>query len=265
MDKLESIYAVKIARLHGAPVYIVSDRDSQFTFKFWTRLQKALSTKLNFSIGFHPQTDGQLERTIQTLEEFSYNNNYQASIEMALYEALYSRKCRTSVAQNRQKSYTDKRRRELEFEVGDKVFIRIPPWKWVLRFRKCGKLSPRYIGPYEIVECIGPLAYRLALPTELSRIHNVFHVSMLRKYIDDPSHVSGVINQLVKFGKIIRLYLGIKYAHNQLLEKLTGTNRGLIFIAVDTGSCVQSSGLRSTKLGADDKLILSDIIKAMNG
>ena len=68
MDKLESIYVAEIVRLHGAPVYIVSDRDSQFTFKFWTRLQKALSTKLNFSIGFHPQTDGQLERTIQTLE-----------------------------------------------------------------------------------------------------------------------------------------------------------------------------------------------------
>ncbi|KAH9650259.1 chromo domain-containing protein [Citrus sinensis] len=140
---------------------------------------------------------------------------------MAPYEALYGRKCRTPVcwdevgerklfgpelvqntsekiqlirerlkaAQSRQKSYADKRRRELEFEVGDKVFIRISPWKGVLRFGKRGKLSPRYIGPYEIVERIGPLAYRLALPPELSRIHDVFHVSMLRKYVYDPSHV----------------------------------------------------------------------------
>ncbi|KAH9671308.1 Endonuclease [Citrus sinensis] len=88
-----------------------------------------------------------------------------------------------------QKSYANKRRRELEFEVGDKVFIRISPWKGVLQFGKRGKLSPRYIGPYEIVECIGRLAYRLALPPELSRIHDVFHVSMLPKYVYDPSHV----------------------------------------------------------------------------
>ena len=73
--------------------------------------------------------------------------------------------------------------------MGDKVFIQISLWKGVLRFGKRGKLSPRYIGPYETVEHIGPLAYRLTLPLELSRIHNVFHVSMLRKYVYDPSHV----------------------------------------------------------------------------
>ena len=140
---------------------------------------------------------------------------------MAPYEALYGRKCRTpvcwdevgerklfgpklvqntnekiqlirkilKVAQNSQKSYVDKHRRELEFEVGDKVFIWISPRKRVLRFGKRGKLSPRYIGPYEIVERIGPLAYRLALPPELSRIHDVFHVSMLQTYVYDLSHV----------------------------------------------------------------------------
>ncbi|KAH9657944.1 Endonuclease [Citrus sinensis] len=242
IDKLGNIFMAEIVRLHGAPVSIVSDRDSRCTSKFWTSLQRALGTKLNFSTTFHPQTDGQSDRTIQTLEdmlracvlefkgswdiylplmEFAYNNSYQASIEMAPYEVLYGRKCRTPVcwdevggwklfgrelvqntnekkqlirerlkaAQNRQKSYVDKRRRELEFEEGDKVFIRISPWKAVLRFGKRGKLSPRYIGPYEIVERIGPLAYQLALPPELSRIHNVFHVSMLRKYVYDHSHV----------------------------------------------------------------------------
>lgn len=156
-----------------------------------------------------------------SLMEFAYNNSYQASIDMTPYEFLYGRRCRTPLcwdevgerklskpeliqdtsdklevvrkrlkaAQDRQKSYADKRRRDLEFAVGDWVFLRVSPWKGVLRFKKKGKLSPRYIGPYEITERIGPTAYRLALPPELSRIHNVFHVSMLRKYIADPSHV----------------------------------------------------------------------------
>ena len=90
-------------------------------------------------------------------------------------------------AQDRQKSYVDKRRKYLEFEVGDRVFLKLSPWKGVVRFGKRGKLSPRYIWPFEIVERLGPVAYRL--PEELSRVHNVFHISMLRKYIPDPSHV----------------------------------------------------------------------------
>ena len=153
--------------------------------------------------------------------EFAYNNSYQVSIGMAPYEALYGRKCRTPVcwdevgerklvgpeivqvtcdkikvirdrlkiAQDRQKSYANNRRRDLEFEVGDMVFLRISPWKGVLRFGKRGNLSPRYIGPYKIVERIGEVAYRLELPSYLDRIHDVFHVSMLRKYIPNPSHV----------------------------------------------------------------------------
>ena len=92
-------------------------------------------------------------------------------------------------AQDRQKSYVDNRRKDLEFEVGDMVFLKVTPWKRVIRFGKRGKLSPRYIGPYPIIERIGPVAYKLNLPDELSRIHNVFHMSMLRKYVYDPSHV----------------------------------------------------------------------------
>ncbi|XP_048228263.1 uncharacterized protein LOC125369536, partial [Ricinus communis] len=91
--------------------------------------------------------------------------------------------------QDRQKSYADLHRREMEYIVGDKVFLRVSPWKGILRFGKQGKLSPRYVGPYEIIERVGPLAYRLALPTELSSIHDVFHVSMLRRYRSDPSHI----------------------------------------------------------------------------
>ncbi|GKB98296.1 putative reverse transcriptase domain-containing protein [Tanacetum coccineum] len=175
------------------------------------------------STAFHPQTDRQSERTIQTLEdmlracvidfggnwdvhlplvEFSYNNSYHSSIRCALFEALYGRKCRSPVlwaeigessligpelvqettdkvvlikeklkaARDRQKSYADNRRKPLEFEVGDKVLLKVSPWKGVMRFGKKGKLAPRYVGPFEILERIDPVAYRLRLPKELSEI-----------------------------------------------------------------------------------------------
>ena len=93
------------------------------------------------------------------------------------------------IARDRQKINVNNRRRDLQFEIGDRVFLKISPWKGVLRFGKRGKLSPRYIGLYEIVSKVGPIAYRLKLPPELSRIHDTFHVSMLRKYIPDPSHL----------------------------------------------------------------------------
>ncbi|XP_070015847.1 uncharacterized protein [Nicotiana sylvestris] len=177
--------------------------------KFWQAFQKRLGTKVNLSTAFHPQTDGQAARTIQTLEdmmracvidfggnlddhlpliEFSYNNSYQASIGMAPYEALYGRRS-LKAAQSRQKSYSDKRHRELEFMVGDKVFLKVSPMKGVMRFGKKGKLRPRFIGPYEILEKKGNVAYKLALPVELSSVNPVFHVSMLRKYIHDESHI----------------------------------------------------------------------------
>ncbi|XP_043717614.1 uncharacterized protein LOC122665528 [Telopea speciosissima] len=96
---------------------------------------------------------------------------------------------RIKAAQSRQKSYADLKRKDHEFTIGDKVFLRVSPTKGVLRFGKKGKLSPRYIGPYEILARIGPMAYRLALPPSLVSVHDVFHIFMLRKYIADPTHV----------------------------------------------------------------------------
>ena len=98
------------------------------------------------------------------------------------------KKC-LKAAQDRQRSYVDKHRREMEYDVNEKVFLKVSPWKDIIRFGKQGKLSPRYIGPYEILERVGPLAYRLALPQELSQIHDVFHIFMLRRYRSDPSYV----------------------------------------------------------------------------
>ncbi|GJU41580.1 putative reverse transcriptase domain-containing protein, partial [Tanacetum coccineum] len=157
----------------------------------WQAFQKALGTRLDMSMAYHPQTDGQSKRTIQTLEdmlracvmdfggswythlpliEFSYNNCYHTSIKCAPFEAL-----------SRQKSYADKRCKPLEFQVGDRVLLKVSPWNEVVRFGKKGKLAPRYVGPFEIVERVGPVAYRLKLPQELSCVHDTFHVSNLKK------------------------------------------------------------------------------------
>ena len=103
---------------------------------------------------------------------------------------------RLLMAQSRQKNYADRRRRPLEFEVSDHVFLKVMPKKGVVRFGKQGKLAPRYIGPFEVLERVGTVAYRLALPPSLSSAHEVFHVSMLRKYTLDPAHV-------VDWGEII--------------------------------------------------------------
>ena len=96
---------------------------------------------------------------------------------------------RLKAVNDQQKSYADLKRKDIEYEVGDKVFLKVSPWRKVLRFRKKGKLSSRFISPYEVLERIRPVAYRLALPLELAKLHDVFHVSMLRKYRYDESHI----------------------------------------------------------------------------
>ncbi|XP_049365850.1 uncharacterized protein LOC125830721 [Solanum verrucosum] len=126
------------------------------------------------------------------LIEFAYNNSYQSSIGMPPYEALYGWKCQTPLCWSEvgeRKLLGPEIVLDIEYQVGDKVFLKVSPWKKIMRFGKKGKLSPRFIGPYEILERIRPVAYKLALPLELEKIHNVFHVFMLRRYRYDPSHV----------------------------------------------------------------------------
>ncbi|GJS23077.1 hypothetical protein Tco_0451709 [Tanacetum coccineum] len=242
IEKLAQLYLKEIVCKHGVPTSIISDRDSLFTSRFWKSLQEAMGTQLDMSTAYHPETDGQSERTIQTMEdmlracvidfgsswdrhlplvEFSYNNSYHASIKAAPFEALYGRKCRSPVcwsevgdsqltgpemvrettekivqiknrlltARSRQKSYADVRRKPMEFQVGDMVLLKVSPWKGVIRFGKRGKLSPRYIGPFKIIERIGPVAYKLELPDKLRGIHNTFHVSNLKKCLADENLV----------------------------------------------------------------------------
>nr|GEV66968.1 putative reverse transcriptase domain-containing protein [Tanacetum cinerariifolium] len=191
IEKLAQLYLKEIVCRHGVLVSIILDRDSLFTSRFWETLQKALGTQLNLSTTYHPEIDGQSERTIQALEdmlracainfgnswdrhlplvEFSYNNSYHASIKAAPFEALYGRK-------------------PMEFEVGDKVMLKVSPWKGIIRFRKRGKMSPRYIRPFEIIERIGPVAYKLELPEKLCGIHSTFHVYNLKKSLADENLV----------------------------------------------------------------------------
>ncbi|PKA54895.1 RNA-directed DNA polymerase like [Apostasia shenzhenica] len=204
--------------------------------------RKVMGMKLSFSTAYHPKTDGQSERTIQTREdmlkacamdfgenwkkylplvEFLYNISYHTSIRMALYEALYGRKCRSPLywdevgerrmlgpeiikvtlqkikiirerlfaAQSRQKAYADTRRQDICFESGERVFLKVSPRKGIYRFGIKGKLKPKYIGPFEIIRQVGETTYELASPPKLAGIHNIFHISSLRKYVADPNHV----------------------------------------------------------------------------
>ncbi|KAH0633271.1 hypothetical protein KY284_036057 [Solanum tuberosum] len=208
------MYLREMVKLHGVLLSISSDRGTQFASQFWKSFQKGLGTKVKLSTTFHPQTDGQAERTIQNLEvmlracviyfkgnwddhlplmEFAYYNSYHSSISMAPFEALYGRRCRSPIgwfevgevalidpelvdeaiekvrlirerlkmAQSRPKSYVNVRRRDLEFDVHDRVYLKISPMKGIMRFGKKGKLSPWYVGPYQILRRIGKVAYEL--------------------------------------------------------------------------------------------------------
>ncbi|TYK04999.1 ty3-gypsy retrotransposon protein [Cucumis melo var. makuwa] len=174
-SKWGQLYIIEVVRLHGVPEYIISDRDARFTSKFWKGLQLALGMR---ELGL----------------SFAFKSSPIITVIMLLLAWHRLRLCmkiraRVLTVQSRYESYIDERRKDLEFDVGDMVFQKVAPTKGVLRFKKKGKLSPRFVGPFEILEQIGPVAYHLALPSIFSTVHDVFHVSMLRKYIADPTHV----------------------------------------------------------------------------
>ncbi|XP_062094014.1 uncharacterized protein LOC133800050 [Humulus lupulus] len=124
-------------------------------------------------------------------DEFGESKLLGPDVVQRTNEAIQKIRAPMVTAQSRQKSYANLRRRHVEFEVGDHVFLRVTPRKGIAvkRFGKKGKSSPRFVDPLEILDKVGNVAYRVALPPSLAGVHNVFHMSQLRKYVSDPSHV----------------------------------------------------------------------------
>ncbi|GJT71916.1 putative reverse transcriptase domain-containing protein [Tanacetum coccineum] len=206
MDRLARLYLNEIVARHGVQILIISDRDCRFTSRFWQSIEHVLDFEGSWDVHL-------------LLVEFLYYNSYHASVRCAPFEALYGRKChspimwaevgegqligpelvqettekisqikdRRKAARDRQKSYADKRRKPLEFGVGDYVFLKVSPWKGVVRFGKKRKLAPIFVGPFEIIEKVGLVAYRLDVPEELNGVHDTFHVLNLKKCLGDPT------------------------------------------------------------------------------
>nr|GEV31435.1 reverse transcriptase domain-containing protein [Tanacetum cinerariifolium] len=189
-DRFAKLYLNKIVARHGEPISIISDRYSRFTSRFWQSIQEALGTHLDMSTAYHPQTDGQSEHTIQTLEDMLRAcvldfELIRPELVQKTTEKISQIKDRLKATRDRQKRYANKRRKPLEFSVGDYVLLKVSSWKGVVRFGKKGKLAPRFFRPFEIVEKVGLVAYRLILPEELNGVHDTFHVLNLKKCLAD--------------------------------------------------------------------------------
>ncbi|GJT79928.1 putative reverse transcriptase domain-containing protein [Tanacetum coccineum] len=162
MERLARLYLNEIVARHGVLISIISNRDSRFISRFWQSMQEALGTRLDMSTAHHPQTDGQSERTIQTLEDMlrvcvlDFGGSWDVHLPL------------------------------VEFRITI-VIILVSAWKGVVRFRKKGKLAPRFVRPFKIIEKVGLVAYRLDLLEELNDVHDTFHVSNLKKCLADPT------------------------------------------------------------------------------
>ncbi|GKE29400.1 putative reverse transcriptase domain-containing protein [Tanacetum coccineum] len=179
METLTRLYIKEIVSRHGVPISIISDRDSHFTSRLWQSLQSAL----DFGKGW--------ERHLP-LVEFSNNNSYHANIKAApftLWLKVQIACLLGRTARDRQRSYANIRWKPLELQVGDRVMLKVSPRKGFICFGKRGKLNPQYIGPFKILKWIGPVAYKIELPEELSNVHSTFHVSNIKKCLSDESLV----------------------------------------------------------------------------
>ncbi|GJX39429.1 putative reverse transcriptase domain-containing protein, partial [Tanacetum coccineum] len=174
MDRLARLYLNEIVSRHGVPISIISNHDSRFTSRFWQTMQEELGTKLDMSTADHPQTDGQME--------FWYKNCYHSSMRCASFEALYGKKCRSPIM-----CAEVGEGQQIGLELVQETIEKISQIKDRLKAARDRKLAPRFVGPFEIIERIGPVAYRLRLPEELKGVHETFHVSNLKKCLADPT------------------------------------------------------------------------------
>ncbi|XP_071713145.1 uncharacterized protein [Rutidosis leptorrhynchoides] len=163
---------------HEEPIFIISDLDSQFISRLWRSSQEALGKPTTQLKRSKPKC-----RSPICWNEVGDRQLTGPEIIHETTEHIAKIKQRLGTARSHQKSYADVRRKDLEFQVGDRVMLKVSPWKGVIRFGKCGKLNPRYVGAFKITERIGPMAYRLELPPQLFGIYDTFHVSNLRKFL----------------------------------------------------------------------------------
>ncbi|GKF41824.1 putative reverse transcriptase domain-containing protein [Tanacetum coccineum] len=189
IERLARLYLNEIVARHGVPILIISDCDSRFASRFWQSMQEALGTRLDMRTDYHPQTDGSWDVHLP-LVEFLYNNRYHSSVRFVPFEALYGRKYHSLIlwaevgeGQLIGPELVQETTKKIS-QIKDRLKAGRDRQKSVVRFGKKGKLAPRFVGPFGIIEKVDPVAYRLDFPEELNGVHDV---SNLKKCLVDPT------------------------------------------------------------------------------